>query len=129
RADRDEPATDAARLGGFAGISHGLSVLNNRHDVAFAVLEPRRLRAAGGEDSARALFAGHVVVLEYDTARFQLGDLALAVVDLPERLACSRRACVVRRVEEACRLVAELVDDAACYLKLWPEAELAFVEL
>src|SRR5437660_10310558 len=103
-------------------------VLNDREDVAFAVLEPRRLRAARGDDAARALLAGHVVVLEFDAARLQLGDLALDVADLPERLARLRRARVRRRIEEARRLVAELVDHAARRLQLRPKAELVFVE-
>jgi hypothetical protein len=41
-----------------------VQALNDRENVAFSVLEPRRLRAAGAGDAARALLARHVVVLE-----------------------------------------------------------------
>src|SRR5437763_12674078 len=60
-------------------------VLNERHDIAFGVLEPGRLRAAGGNDAARTLLAGHVVILEFHTAALQVRHLALDVVDVPER--------------------------------------------
>src|SRR6266851_877331 len=88
----------------------GSGVLNDGEDVAFAVLEPRRLRAAGFDDAARALLARHVVVLELDPARLQPGHLALDIIDLPERLARQRGAGVWCRVEEACGLFAKLVD-------------------
>src|SRR5204862_7959769 len=112
----------------FARSSRRSRVLNDREDVAFAVLEPRRLRTAGLDDAARTLLARHVVVLELNAARLQLGHLALDVVDLPERLARPRGARVRRRVKEACGLIAELVDHAAGHLHLRPKAELVFIE-
>src|SRR6185437_12802929 len=102
--------------------------LDDREDVAFSILEPCRLRSAGGNDAARAPFARHVVVLELDATRLQLGHFTLDVIDLPERLARLRRAGVRCRVEEACRPVAEFVRDAARDLVLRSEAELVFVE-
>src|SRR5439155_15038554 len=113
----------------FDWAARASRVLNECHDVAFGVLEPRRLRAAGGDDAARTFLAGHVVVLEHDAAALQLGDLALDVVDVPERLARFRRAGIGRRIKKAPGLVAELVNDTASGFFLWLETELALVEL
>src|SRR5207248_6799011 len=102
RYDRGQSPGDIARAGRLPRIIRECSLgalrpsigdrsgaLDNGEDVALAVLEPRRLRAAGGHDAARTLLARHVVVLEHDAARLQIGHLALDVVDLPERLACA----------------------------------------
>ena len=47
---------------------------------------------------------------------------------LPKRLARLGRARVLRRVEKACRSIAELVRDTASDLLLRSESELVFVE-
>src|SRR5690606_27727648 len=100
-----------------------------RHDVALAVLEPGGFRAAGGHDTARALFAiRHVVVLERDAARFQLGHFALDVRDLPEGLARLGRARILRRIEEAGSPAGELVDDAPGHLLFRVQADLLLVK-
>src|SRR5688572_24259578 len=70
--------------------------LDQREDVAFAVLEPRGARTAGGDDIAVDLRIGEVVALEPDAARLQVGHLAFDVVDVPERLAGFRSAGVGR---------------------------------
>src|SRR5688572_29001903 len=62
------------------------SVLNERHDIAFAVLEPGRLRPTAGEDAIAGLHARHVVVLERHALRPQVSNFTLDVVDLPECL-------------------------------------------
>src|SRR5258705_5379574 len=88
-------------------------VLHDCENVAFTVLEPSGFRAARGHDTARTFLPGHVVVLELDAARLQLGHLALDVVDVPERLARARRPGIRCRIEEARRMVAKFVDDSA----------------
>src|SRR5262252_8338500 len=90
-----------------------LDGLDQREDVALGVVEPCDLGAARGDDTARAPVAGHVVVLECNTAACELGDLALYVVDLPECLARTRRAGIFRGIEEARGAIRELVNDSA----------------
>src|SRR5262249_30190110 len=105
-----------------------LQRLDDSHDVAFAVLEPRGLRASGRHDAALALLTGHVVVLENDAALLELRHFAFDVLDIPERLACARRSRIRRRIQEAGRILAEFIDDAAGPFLHRLEAELAFVE-
>src|SRR5688572_30804839 len=101
--------------------------LDEREDVALAVLEPGRPGAAVGDDAIRVL-AGHVVVLELHAACLELAHLALDVVDLPERLARLRGAGVGRRVEEAGGALAELVRHPAGELASRLQTELLLVE-
>ena len=54
------------------GAAYPLFALDDRHDVAFAILEPRGFRPAAGDD-AFLVHAGQVVALEGDAARFELG--------------------------------------------------------
>src|SRR5688572_1945875 len=103
--------------------------LDHGENVALAVLEPSGLRAAAGIDAVLALHVRHVVFLELHAAPLQLGDFALDIVDLPERLARLGSAGVRRRIEEASCAFAELVDHAARHFLLGLEAELALVEL
>src|SRR5688572_2662922 len=97
-------------------------------DVALAVLEPRRLSAPAGEDAVLGLHVRHVVFLELHAALLQLGDFALDVLDLPERLAGLRGAGVLGRIEKARSALAELVDHAAGDLLLGLEADLVLIE-
>src|SRR5688572_21986492 len=116
----DKAATPSERL-----------VLDEGHDVALAVLEPRGLHAVADGDVAlhgEAADLVGLVVLEHDAARAQLLDFLLHVVDLPEGLARLRGAgAVARVVEERGGVVAELVGDAAFDL-LALEAHLVLVE-
>src|SRR3990170_4159431 len=70
-------------------------VLDQGHDVAFGILEPRSLRSAGGRDAVLVL-PRHAVLFKRHAARLQLRDFTFDVLDLPERLARLRRAGVRR---------------------------------
>src|SRR5690348_16122774 len=110
------------------GFITGSHVLNDCHDVAFAVLEPGRFRAACGEDPAGTLLTGHVIALKFDTARFQLGHLAFDIAHPPERLAGIRRAGVWGGINEARRMAAELIRHSSGYFAARRESKLLFVE-
>src|SRR5688572_3416743 len=103
--------------------------LDDRQDVAFGVLEPGGLRAARDDGAFGAALARHVVVvLEDNTALLQLDDLAVDIVDGPERLASLGGACVVGGVQKSSRATSELVRHAAVVRRLRHEAELLLVE-
>src|SRR5262245_29054788 len=104
-------------------------VLHDGEDVAFAVLEPSGLRAAGGDDAVHGLVPGRLVFLEGHAARLGLGGLALDVRDLPEGLARLRGPGVGRGIQKARGAPGKLVDDAAPDFLPRLEAELPLVEL
>src|SRR5262245_20967696 len=111
---RVSPTRRRAPRGGpisYRGMARSMR-LDQRHDVALGILEPRRLGVARRGNAVARLDLGCVVFLELHAAALELGNLALDVLDLPKRLACPRAAGVGRGVHEAGRVAAELVNDA-----------------
>ena len=102
--------------------------LNDGEGVSLGVLEPSRLRAAGGDNSARAPLSRHVVILELDTAPLQLRYLSFDVIHLPEGLTRTRSAGVGRRIQKARGLSLEFVDDTAGNLLFRLKSQRAFVK-
>ena len=91
RSERAAPAAGGATSEGpSGGVSFSPDVLDDGQDVAFRILEPCRLRAAGRDRARGAARAGHAVVLEDDAAGLELDDFAVDVVDLPEGLGFRR---------------------------------------
>src|SRR5919106_2887867 len=84
-----------------------LEALDHCQDIALGVLEPGGLGTAPGRDAFLGLHARHVVVLKLYAPGFQLGDLALDVLDLPERLARLGRSSVWRWIHEARSMLGE----------------------
>src|SRR6476661_287111 len=89
-----------------------LVALYHRQNVAFGVLEPRALRAAARGDAVHGLEVRRVVFFEGHSSRFQLRDLALDILNLPERLARLGGTGVGRRVQETGGVLAKFVDHA-----------------
>src|SRR5687767_1770388 len=100
-----------------------LKSLDQRHDVAFAVLEPGGLGTARGDGAGGAPFSRHVVVLEHHAPGLEGLDLAVYVIDGPEGLAGLGGSGIRRRVQETRGALAELVDHAAVDLLLGLETQ------
>src|SRR4029453_7099119 len=103
--------------------------LDQGHDVALGILEPRGPGVTRARDAVSSLELGRVVFLELHATALELGDFPFDVVDLPERLARPRAPGVGRGIHEAPRIAGELVDDAPGSLLLGLEPDFLFVEL
>src|SRR2546426_818914 len=115
------------RAGPRSGAPILPQALAHGHDVSLAVLEPRGLRTASGCDAVPQLDPWHVVFLEDDAPRLEVGHLCLDVVDLPERLAGLRCACMAGLIHEDFGTAAS-VDHAAAVLLRRREPEGLLVE-
>jgi hypothetical protein len=114
---------------GLHAFRHFSKPLADGEDVAFGVLEPGGLGAAGSEDAVLHLEAGDVVLLEDDASGLEFRDLGGDIGDAPEGGAGLRSACPRRRVHEHPGALAAFVDDASGVLLTGSKAELFFVEL
>src|SRR6267142_5732119 len=104
-----------------------LKALAYGEDVAFGVFEPGGFCAAAGGYAVGRFYAGHVVVFEFYSARFQFGYFGFYVGDAPIGLAGFGGTGVGRGVEEDFGAAA-FVDYASGVFFFWLEADLLFVE-